>query len=122
MNKRWQEGGGDIPTPQLKVRLRELRGIDPPDGLREKLVAAVPPASACQAGGAEVPHWSRALRYFAVAAAIVAVVSVVVQSLRPQTGSPRLVADINDRSGAALVDHNNSLPGDINISDNNAIP
>lgn len=122
MNKRWQEGGGDIPTPLLKDRLKELRGIEPPDGLREKLVAAVPPASACQAGGVDVPRWSRALRYFAVAAAIVAVVSVVVQSLRPQTGSPRLVGNINDHSDGTLVDHNNFLPRDINISDNNAIP
>ena len=121
MNKRWQEGGGDIRTPQLKVRLRELRGIDPPDGLREKLVAAVPPASARQAGGVYVPRWPTALRYFA-AAAVIGIAFVVVRSFVPQTGSPRLVADINDRSGAALVDHNNSLPEDINISDHNAIP
>lgn len=121
MNKHWQEGGGDIPTPQLKTWVRGLRGIDPPDGLREKLVAAVPPASARQAGGVYVPRWPKALRYFA-AAAVIGIAFVVVRSFVPQTGSPRLVADINDRSGAALVDHNNSLPGDINISDHNTIP
>ncbi len=121
MNKHRQEGGESIPTPQLKVRLRELRGIDPPDGLREKLVAAVPPASARQTGRTVVPCWPRALRYVA-AVAVIGIVFLVVRSFVPQTGSPRLVADINDRSGAALVDHNNSLPGDINISDHNAIP
>ncbi len=121
MNKRWQEGGDGIPMLQLKARLKELRGVEPPDGLREKLVAAIPPASARQAGGVDVPRWLRALRYVA-AAAVVGMVFVVVRSFVPQTGSPRLVADINDRSATALVDHNNSLPGDINISDHNAIP
>jgi len=121
MNKRWQEDRGSIPTPQLKAWLKELRGIDPPDGLREKLVAATAPACSRQTGRTAVPCWPRALRYVA-AAAVVGMVFVVVRSFVPQTESPRLVADINDRSATVLVDHNNSLPRDINISDHNAIP
>lgn len=87
MNKHWQEDGADIPTAQLKTWMRGLRGIDPPDGLREKLVAAIPPASARQAGGVYIPRWPKALRYFA-AAAVIGIVFVVVRTFVPQTGSP----------------------------------
>ena len=91
--------------------------------LRDKLVAAVPLGATRPTSKTVVPPWPRALRYVGVAAAIVVVAAVVVQILTPLSGPPRLIADINDRSGAAaLVDHNNPLPRDINVCDNNAVP
>jgi hypothetical protein len=123
MNDRWQEDSGMIPAAQLKARLRVLNRIEPPGGLKDKLVAAVPLGATPQISKTVVPPWLRALRYVGVAAAIVVVTAVVVQFLSPSAGPPRLSADINDRSGAAaLVDHNNSLPRDINVCDNNAVP
>jgi hypothetical protein len=123
MNDRRQEGSGRIPSPQLKAWLRELGGIGVPRGLKEKLMVAIPAVSARRIRRSVIPCRPRALRYVAVAAAVVVVVSIVVQFLTPLPRSPRLVADINDRSGtAALVDYNSSQPRDMNISDNNMIP
>lgn len=123
MNDRRQEDSGMIPAAQLKARLRALNRLKPPGGLKDKLVAAVPLGATRHTSNTVVSPWPRALRYAGVAAAIVVVAAVVVQFRTPLSGPPRLIADINDRSGAAaLIDHNNPLPRDINVCDNNAVP
>ena len=123
MSNRRQEDSGMIPARQLKARLRELGGITPPGGLKDKLVAAVPLEATHHRSQPVASPWPRALRYVGLAAAIVVVAAVVVQFRTPLSGPPRLIADINDRSGAAaLIDHNNPLPRDINVCDNNAVP
>jgi len=108
---------------QLKAELRQLRGIAPPGRLQETLMAAVPVPVADRAGPPAVSRWFKAIRYVGAAAVIVIAASVALQHLTPSSGPPRIVADINDRSGSpALVDHNQPLPRDINVCDNNAVP
>jgi hypothetical protein len=91
--------------------------------LTDTLLAGVPVAAADRSGPPAVPQRSRALRYVGVAAAITIAASVVVQRLAAPSGPPRIVADINDRSGTrALIDHNSARPTDINVCDNDALP
>lgn len=124
MNDGRQDNSGMIPAAQLKAQLRQLGRIEPPSRLKEKLVAAAPPATPRQSSGTVGLHWPGVLRYVGLAAAVVIVASsVAFQCLAPSIETPRLVADINERSSAATVaDHNSLLPRDVNISDNNAIP
>jgi hypothetical protein len=123
MNSRRQNDRGRVSTAQLKARLRALRGIEPPGRLQEKLIAGVPAAVDHRVGLHAAPRWFKAVRRIAVAAAILVVASVVVQRLIPLNGSPRIIADINDRSGRTdLVDQNHPLPRDINVADNNMVP
>ncbi len=124
MNDRRQDDSGMIPATRLKARLRQLRRIEPPDGLKDKLLAAVPVAATRQTDETMGPHRPGVLRYVGLAAAIVIVASsVAFRCFAPWIGTPRFVADINERSStASVVDHNSSLPRDSNIYDNNAIP
>ncbi|UCD49619.1 MAG: hypothetical protein JSW27_19065 [Phycisphaerales bacterium] len=122
MNDGRQKDSRVMSKAQLKARLRELRGIEPPGRLKGTLLAAVPVAAADHCGSRAVPPRFNVLRYVGVAAAIVIVASVAVQRLTAWNSAPRIIADINDRSGpSALIDHNNPLPRDINVCDNNAV-
>lgn len=86
-------------------------------------MAAVPAVAGNHASRQATPRWFRALRYAAVAAALIVAASVLVQRYTPLGGAPRIIADINDRSGRLdLIDQNRPRPRDINVSDNNAVP
>ena len=111
-----------IPSAKLTAQLRLLAGVEPSEGLRDKLVAAIPPMAVGQ-GGRGVA-WRRVNRvsWFGVAVAA-AVVFLVVLWLLPPTGrSLPSIADINDRSPtAAMTDANFPRPQDSNVYDNNAL-
>lgn len=124
MNDRQQGDSGMIPVARLKAGLEALGRIEPPGGLKEKLMAAAPFTAARQPNETGRPRRFGVLRYAGLAAAIVVATSFVAfQCFGPPIGTPRFVADINERSSAAnVVDQNSSLPYDTNICDNNAVP
>ena len=124
MNDRQQSDSGMIPAARLKAGLEALGRIGPPDGLKEKLMAAAPFAAAGQPNETGRSRWFGVFRYVGLAAAIVVVTSFVAfQCFGPSIGTPRFVADINERSNAVnVVDQNSSPPYDTNVYDNNAVP
>jgi hypothetical protein len=124
MNDRQQGDSGMIPAARLKAGLEALGRIEPPDGLKEKLMAAAPFAAARQPNETGRSGRFGVLRYVGLAAAIVVVTSFAAfQCFAPSIETPRFVADINERSNTAnVVDQNTSPPYDTNICDNNAVP
>jgi len=123
MNDRRQADSGTIPKEWLEARLRALKGVEPPGRLKDKLLSGVPASGADHGGFPPASHRFRVLRYVGVAAAILILASLAVPRLTFRSGPPRIIADINDRSGSsALVDHNHPRPADINVYDHNAVP
>ena len=75
------------------------------------------------AGGVVTARLPRAASYVAVAAAVIVVASVLLQFATPTGPTPQSIVDINDRlSSAAMANHDNLRPLDINVCDSNAIP
>ena len=110
----------DIALAQVKDQLKALARVKPPGGLRDRLLATVPPDAAGSDAAAPPRPWSQITRYLAIAAAVMLVASVLIRLLPPLGGQNRPIADINDRSTAASMTDQNSLrPLDINIVDSN---
>ena len=123
MNDHRQQGSGMISDAQLKARLRELGGLEPPHGLRERLAATIPGGAVRRGARATVSPWPRALGRLGIAAGIVVLASVAVRFLAPLPGPARPIADTNDWIyTAALADQNHPLPRDINCCDSNVVP
>lgn len=123
MNDDRQQDGVIISVIQLKARLKALGAIEPPEGLRDRLVTAIPDRATHRTGRPTASSWPRILRPIALAAGIVVMASVVVRFLTPLPTPPRPIVDINDRGGAAtLADHNHPSPLDSNCCDSNVVP
>jgi hypothetical protein len=98
---------------QLAARLGRLRRIGTPEGLREKLVAAVPTTSIAPAGPQTPWCWRAAAKW--IGASIAAGIALATALwLAPLIGPNAVsVADINDRSTTILA-------ADVNAPDANA--
>jgi len=123
MNTGPEDNAQDISLAKVKDQLKALARVNPPDALRDRLLAAVPHDPARKSAAAPLPRWRQTAGYIAVAAAFILVASVLLRVVMPAGYPPRPVADINDRStSAALTDQNSLHPRDINVCDSNASP
>ena len=116
------KGSDMISDAQLATRLKCLVEIEPPKGLRDRLVATIPSVTARRIG--RQVGWLRfsAAKWVggSVAAAIVLV--AVVWLSRLTTPSISSVTDINDRSAAVSTTDMNFPDADRNgIFDNNSL-
>ena len=133
MNTNARNEQGDMSLEWFKERLRGLSVVEPPRGLREKLLADIP----CRSGGEALPShirwWLGTTGWAGIAAALV-VFCGIVQLWAPTRPSVGPEPDAYRGPGAVLaVDHNNSLgsmlaadynsvrPPDINALDSNSL-
>jgi hypothetical protein len=123
MNAGPEDRSREIALPKVKEQLKALAALQPPDALRDKLLAAVPDIETGKTAVASLPRWSQTAGYIGIAAVFILVASVLLRLVTPIGLHPRPVADINDRStSAALTDQNSLRPHDINVCDSNASP
>jgi hypothetical protein len=111
----------DFSLEWVEQQLRALSAVEPPRGLRERLLAAVPGRAANEASQWQGRRWPRATSWAGIAAAIVVLCGAL--WLRPPAGpSAKPSPDANAGSGWVLAaDYNSLRPADINALDSNGL-
>lgn len=111
----------DVPVEWLEERLRALSGVQPPEGLRQKLLARLaylPIRESAQFG----PRFWNVAGWASAAAAVVCLACVVTWFGGPSRRSGGPAADSNGQSATVMTaDHNGLRPPDINICDINGL-
>lgn len=105
----------------MKRQLRALSAVEPPEGLRERLVAAVPRRAAAEVRRCHTWRWPRVTGWASVAATIVVFCGIL--WLRTPAGPARGPApDANSLLGGVLAaDYNSVRPPDTNTLDSNGL-
>ena len=112
----------NIHAAGLSERLKLLAGIRPSEGLRDRLVATIPPMAGDHTGRGLAGHWSGPMSWLGVGVAAAVVLIAAFWLLPPMGRSLPSIADINDHSPSAMMaDANVPHPQDSNIHDNNAL-
>ncbi len=112
----------DFSLEQVKRQLQALSAVEPPAGLREKLLAGVSPLAARKLQPHVVRRWSRGASWTGIAAAIIVTTSVMVWLSAPSGRPARPIADTNCSPGRIwAADFNGVLPPDTNTSDSNGL-
>jgi hypothetical protein len=111
----------DLSLEWLKRQLRALSAVEPPRGLRERLLAAVPLQPANGMSQWQTWRWPRVTGWVGIAATILVLCGVI--WLRTPAGpSARPSPDVNSGSGRVLAaDYNSLRPPDINALDSNGL-
>ncbi len=111
-----------VPMEWLEDRLKALSEVQPPAGLREKLVARLaylPVHESTEFGG----RFWRAVGWASAAAAVVCLACLIAWFGRPSEPSGTGVAASGGRSAAVMTaDHNALRPRDVNTCDMNSLP
>jgi hypothetical protein len=109
----------DFSLEWVKQQLRAMSAVEPPRGLRERLLAGVPGRATNEASQWQAWRWPRATGWAGIAAAIVVLCGAL--WLRPPAGpSAKLSSDANGGLGRVLAaDYNSVRPADINVLDSN---
>ena len=105
----------------MAQRLRALSGVEPPAGLKEKLLAAVPQRAMGVLPCRCIWRWPGATGWASVAAAILVFCGLL--WLRTPAGpAPGPSPDANSLLGGVLAaDYNSVRPADINTLDSNGL-
>jgi hypothetical protein len=121
MNVDSRDGRDDFSLGWVKQQLQALSGVEPPRGLKERLLAAVPCPAAREASSRHTWLWPRATSWVGVAATVLVVCGIV--WLRTPAGpSVRSSADANSGQGRVLAaDYNSVRPPDTNALDSNGL-
>jgi len=120
MNADSREQRNDFPLEWVKQQLRALSAVEPPKGLRARLLDTIPGRTACEAAPWQPWRWLGATGWAGLAAAVIVLGSVV--WLRTTAPSGRPLADANSGSGVVLAaDYNSVRPADINTLDSNGL-
>jgi hypothetical protein len=111
----------DFSLDGIEQQLRALSAVEPPEGLRERLVAAVPQQAAAEAGRCYLWHWRGVTGWVSVAATILVFCGIA--WLRIPAGPAQGPApDANSLlSGVLAADYNGVRPPDTNTSDSNGL-
>ena len=106
----------------VKRQLRRLSMIEPPPGLKHRLLTGISRSSPSQTPMCPARRWSRGASWTGIAAAILVATAVMVWLGAPAGRSARPVADTNGGPGRVLAaDYNGVRPPDINTSDSNGL-
>ncbi len=111
---------GGMPLERVKEPLRALSAVEPPKGLREKLLAGIPCRSAGEGSPNHTRWWLGATGWAGIAATMV-VFCTVLWLWNP--AKPSVGPEPDAYSGLAVVlavDHNNSL-GQMLAADYNSV-
>jgi len=105
----------------MKQQLRALSAVEPPTGLKEKLLAAVPQRAMGEVRQCHVWRWPGVTGWASVAATIMVFCGIV--WLRTPAGpAPGPSPDANSLLGGVLAaDYNSVRPPDINALDSNGL-
>ena len=110
-----------VPMEWLEDRLRALSGVQPPAGLREKLVsrlAYLPIHESTEFGS----RFWRAVGWVSAAAAVVCLACFITWFGRPsRTPIPGAGGGDGQSAGVMTADHNGLRPPDVNICDMNSL-
>jgi hypothetical protein len=111
----------DFSLDAVKQQLRALSAVEPPAGLRERLLAAVPQRAPAEAGRRHVWWWPGVTGWASVAATILVFCGIL--WLRTPAGPAQAPApDANSLLGGVLAaDYNSVRPADINTQDSNGL-
>jgi len=111
----------DFSLDGMKQRLRALAAVEPPGGLKEKLLAAVPQRAAGEVRRCHTWQWPRVTGWVSVAATILVLCGIV--WLRTPAGPAQGPSpDANSLLGGVLAaDYNSVRPADINTLDSNGL-
>ena len=111
----------DFSLDGMKQRLRALAAVEPPGGLKEELLAAIPQRAAGEAGLCPVWRWPGVTGWASVAATIL-VFCGILWLHTPAGPAPGPSPDANSPlSGALAADYNSVRPADINTLDSNGL-
>lgn len=113
-----RDGHGDFSADWIAGRLKTISAIEPPQHLRERLVAGIP-ASAVRT---PATGWLWRARWAGAAAAAIVIVSIAAWRGVPWERRGSVALDANGRSGRAFAtDHNGLRPSDINLCEVNGL-
>ena len=121
MNADARDERNNVSLEQIKQQLGALCAVEPPRGLKEKLLAAIPRRALREAAPAPVARWPGATGWVGLAATIVVVCAVAWLRIGPgPSASPS--SDANGSPGRVLAaDYNGVHPSDINALDSNSL-
>jgi len=116
-----RDGRNNFSLGWVKGQLRAMAAVEPPRGLRERLLAAVPCRTANEASSWYAWLWPKATGWAGVAATVMVLCGVV--WLRTSAGpSVRPLADANSALSRMLAaDYNSVRPPDTNAFDSNGL-
>lgn len=111
----------DFSLEGMKQRLRALAAVEPPRGLREKLLAAVPQRATGTVRPCHLWRWPGVTGWASVAATILVFCGVI--WLRTPAGPAQGPSpDVNSLMGGVLAaDYNSVRPADMNTLDSNGL-
>jgi len=116
------DGHGGFSAEWARERLRVLSSVEPPDSLRDKLMAGIPASAGGQPVNCRHRTWSRGMWWTSVAAVVAITTSVVAWLEFPWERSVRPTVDVNSGSGQVYAsDHNSLRPSDSNMYDINGL-
>jgi len=121
MNVDSREQRNEFSLDWVKQQLQALSAVEPPRGLKERLLAAVPPQVAREASPRRVWRWPGPTSWAGIAATVLLLCGVVWFRAPPGPAvSPS--ADANGGLGRVLAaDYNSVRPPDINALDSNGL-
>jgi len=111
----------DFSPEGMKQQLRALAAVDPPRGLKEKLLATVPQRTTGEVRHRHTWRWSGVTGWASVAATIMVFCGIV--WLRTPAGPAQGPSpDVNSLMGGVLAaDYNSVRPADMNTLDSNGL-
>jgi hypothetical protein len=120
MNVHSRDGQGDSSREQVKKQLEALSAVEPPRGLKERLVAAIPCRAVREASPSHTRRWPGATGWAGIAAMIM-VMGGAFWLHNALQSSARPAPDANSYPGRVAPDFNNVRPADINALDSNTL-
>jgi hypothetical protein len=121
MNVDGRKERNDFSLRGVRRQLRALSAVEPPGGLREKLLAAVPQRATHEAGRCRIWGWPGVTGWASIAATIL-VFCGILWLRAPSRPAPGPSPDANSLvSGMLAADYNSVRPADINTLDSNGL-
>jgi hypothetical protein len=122
MNGNTGNGREELSMDWVRSQLRAIAAVEPPQSLRDRVLAGIP------AGAAREPAthcgwaWFRRARWAGAAAAAIVTVSIGAWLGTPWGRQLHSAVDVNSHPGRAYAtDHNGLRPSDMNLCDTNGI-
>ncbi|MCL5278616.1 MAG: anti-sigma factor [Planctomycetes bacterium] len=121
MNVDSTNGRNDFSLNGMKRQLRALSAVEPPEGLKKRLLAAVPQRATAEAGRPRLWRWRGVAGWVSVAA-IILVFCGILWLRTPARPAQGPTPDVNSLLGGVLAaDYNSVRPPDTNTLDSNGL-
>jgi hypothetical protein len=122
MNANTHNERGDLSVEWVEDRLRALAAVEPPESLKDRLVAGIADAGTAKPKDRYLGLWSREVRWASAAAAVILVASVIGWLESPLGPQAQSAPNASDGTGwAQATDHNSLRASDTNSCDTNSL-